>query len=75
MPFSVKADDVGPSTSLNSYLRDTLHLNGTKNMCFEGGCGVCVVAVEGTFNGKKNVIAVNSVSISEISTIYFITLV
>lgn len=63
LQFSVKADDVSPSTSLNSYLRNTLHLKSTKNMCFEGGCGVCVVAVEETVNGKTNVFAVNSVSI------------
>ncbi|XP_067885711.1 xanthine dehydrogenase-like isoform X2 [Heterodontus francisci] len=32
--------------SLAEYLRSILHLCGTKTMCYEGGCGCCVVVVE-----------------------------
>lgn len=62
--ISVKSDDVGPSTTLISYLRDKLQQKGTKYMCYEGGCGACVVAVEETINGKTSVFAVNAVSFS-----------
>lgn len=67
----VNAKDIPPSTTLNSYLRENLHLTGTKFMCLEGGCGSCIVAVEETVNGNKNVFAVNSVSYLSIWT-YFI---
>ncbi|GAU94198.1 hypothetical protein RvY_06020 [Ramazzottius varieornatus] len=33
-------------TTLNQFLRKTLGLTGTKVLCREGGCGVCVVYVE-----------------------------
>lgn len=59
--FSVKNDDIDPETTLNDYLRLKLHLKGTKRMCYEGGCGACVVAV--TKPGDNKVMAVNSVSI------------
>jgi xanthine dehydrogenase/oxidase len=43
--YTVKVDDVTPSTTLNSYIRDTLQLTSTKALCFEGGCGSCVVVL------------------------------
>jgi xanthine dehydrogenase/oxidase len=43
--YTVKVDDVTPSTTHNSYIRDTLQLTGTKALCFEGGCGSCVVVL------------------------------
>ena len=52
------------STRLNSYLRDTLKLLGTKFMCYEGGCGCCVVTAtyyDHVFK-KNRTKAVNSVS-------------
>lgn len=56
--MSVKAAEIAPETNLNDYLRNTLHLTGTKSMCYEGGCGSCVVCVQ----IKDNIYAVNSVS-------------
>lgn len=59
----VKADDVTPETTLNEYLREKAHLTGTKNMCFEGGCGTCIVAVTlmDPVTNREVVFAVNSV--------------
>lgn len=31
--------------TLNDYLRNHVHLTGTKVMCREGGCGACIVHV------------------------------
>lgn len=51
--------------SLNTWLRSTARLTGTKVMCAEGGCGVCVVMitrrVPGTSHTKS--FAANSVSL------------
>ncbi|XP_044766834.1 xanthine dehydrogenase/oxidase-like [Coccinella septempunctata] len=58
----VKSEDIAPETTLNDYLRHTLNLKGTKRMCYEGGCGACVVAV--TKPGEDNVMAVNSCLVS-----------
>lgn len=58
-------DEITPETTLNVYLRKTVHLTGTKSMCLEGGCGACVVCVsfEDPWTHKSILIAVNSVSV------------
>ena len=39
--------EVPPDLSLQNYLRDSLHLTGTKNGCGKGECGACSLIVDG----------------------------
>ncbi|XP_021379046.1 xanthine dehydrogenase-like [Mizuhopecten yessoensis] len=41
--YTVSTDKYSSSTSLNSFLRTSRASMGTKVMCREGGCGMCVV--------------------------------
>eukprot|EP00794_Sanderia_malayensis_P005903 gene5903-6588_t len=45
---------------LSEWLRDDLHLTGTKLLCKEGGCGSCIVAVSKLNQFPERVKAVNS---------------
>ncbi|GAB0095798.1 Aldehyde oxidase/xanthine dehydrogenase [Sergentomyia squamirostris] len=58
----VSARDVSPDMSLNTYLRTRLCLTGTKFMCQEGGCGCCIVTLQGKHpvTGDSFTLAVNS---------------
>ncbi|KAL3274970.1 hypothetical protein HHI36_019745 [Cryptolaemus montrouzieri] len=58
----VNVADVDPNTTLNEYLRHHMSLMGTKRMCYEGGCGACVVAV--TKTGEQKPMAINSCLVS-----------
>lgn len=42
---TVKPGEATPTTMLVTFLRGKLNLFGTKFMCNEGGCGVCVVSM------------------------------
>ncbi|CAG0915180.1 unnamed protein product [Notodromas monacha] len=43
--FKIVDADFDPSWTLIEYLRQKLHLSGTKYGCGEGGCGACTVMV------------------------------
>lgn len=62
VPSAVTPYEVTPDTSLNTYLRTNKQLLGTKFMCLEGGCGVCVVTLRRPHPVTKQTqtIAVNS---------------
>lgn len=46
--YSVDPNQYPVDTSLNTFLRSAdVNLTGTKKMCNEGGCGACVVAIQG----------------------------
>ena len=62
------ANEYDPATSLNHYLRATGVSRGTKQMCNEGGCGVCLVTATlyDPLTKSYTVRTVNSVSASTI---------
>jgi xanthine dehydrogenase/oxidase len=59
---TVQTKDIDPGISLNFYLRNVLHMTGTKAMCLEGGCGACVVVLQNKdpITEKDVFLAVNS---------------
>ncbi|OQV18343.1 Xanthine dehydrogenase [Hypsibius exemplaris] len=48
--------------SLNEFLRKNLLLTGTKVMCREGGCGICVVYVEYPDPSQQGVVVQRSIN-------------
>jgi aerobic-type carbon monoxide dehydrogenase small subunit (CoxS/CutS family) len=59
---------VSPNEDLLGVLRNTLDLTGTKYGCGEGGCGACMVLVDGKA-GPSCVTPVSAVAGMEVTTI------
>lgn len=68
---SVNPSIVPIDTTLNTFIRSYARLTGTKFMCLEGGCGVCITNITGlkTASNQPRSIAVNSVRF-EIVTVF-----
>ena len=60
--FPVNVATLTINSTLVSFLRDTLHLKGTKISCYQGGCGVCIVTASVPTKEGRKVISINSVS-------------
>ncbi|XP_011197089.1 uncharacterized protein LOC105221652 [Zeugodacus cucurbitae] len=61
-PYDVDLSSLPVDITLNTFLREHAQLTGTKFMCLEGGCGVCICVVRGKHpaSGETRTWAVNS---------------
>ena len=51
---------VEPRQSLLTFLREALHLTGTKRGCEEGECGACAVLLDGRLTHACLVLAIEA---------------
>ncbi|XP_004537241.1 indole-3-acetaldehyde oxidase isoform X1 [Ceratitis capitata] len=60
--YTVRSSSLPADITLNTFIREHAGLSGTKFMCQEGGCGVCVCVVTGRHpvTGNIHTWAVNS---------------
>ncbi|XP_071746954.1 xanthine dehydrogenase [Lepeophtheirus salmonis] len=65
--IKVNSPHVKPETTLLSFLRRDLKLNGTKLGCGEGGCGACTVMVSDVKNDQVRHRSVNACLIPVVS--------
>ncbi|CAK1549450.1 unnamed protein product [Leptosia nina] len=66
--FPVAGSEVESDETLNDFIRNRLNLRGTKYMCKEGGCGICIVSVAAPdSNGQRRSFSVNSCLITVLS--------
>lgn len=63
-PFPVFPQNYPVDMTLNTFIRQHAKLPGTKFMCQEGGCGVCICVIKGRHPDTKEMRtwATNSVS-------------
>lgn len=61
--FTVNPHSVSVDTSLGTFIRKNAQLSGTKMVCREGGCGSCIVNLNGEHpvSRERQSWAVNSV--------------
>ena len=67
----VVGDDVDVDTRLSTFLRDHLHLTGTKVSCTQGGCGACTVTVNSRDSESGMVRARATYSVRSIPIVVF----
>ena len=53
-------EEVAPQTTLLEFLRQTLHMTGTKEGCGLGDCGTCIVLLDGKPVNSCLVLAVDA---------------
>ena len=65
-------NEVGPDTTLGDFLREKQISMGTKIMCRQGGCGICIVEAKMRLNPAQPKVSANLNSVNRFhSSDYF----